>query len=49
MFLLSGTNLGLALTAGGLAVYGTHVLNTLRQEVFEARRLNQYRLCQRPT
>jgi eukaryotic-like serine/threonine-protein kinase len=34
----------LGLAAAGLAVYGTHVLSTLRQEVFEARRLNQYRL-----
>ncbi|HEX8203022.1 MAG TPA: serine/threonine-protein kinase, partial [Isosphaeraceae bacterium] len=34
----------LGLAAAGLAVYGAHVLSTLRQEVFEARRLNQYRL-----
>ncbi|MHC5544811.1 protein kinase domain-containing protein, partial [Singulisphaera rosea] len=34
----------LLLIAGGLSVYGTHVLNSLRREVFEARRLNQYRL-----
>lgn len=34
----------LMLIAAGLAVYGSHVLNTLRQEVFEARRLNQYQL-----
>lgn len=40
-------NVFLMLIATGLAVYGTHVLNTLRQEAFEARRLNQYQLCQR--
>lgn len=37
-------DLFLMLIAAGLAVYGAHVLNTLRQEVFEARRLNQYQL-----
>jgi serine/threonine-protein kinase len=47
VFLLNGTNLLLALISASLAVYGTHVLNTLRQEVFEARRLNQYQLGQR--
>ena len=32
------------LIAAGLSVYGTHVINTLRTEAFEARQLNQYRL-----
>jgi len=30
--------------AGGFAVFGTHALNTLRTDVFQARSLNQYRL-----
>jgi serine/threonine-protein kinase len=30
-----------------LSLYGIHVLGTLRQEVFEARRLNQYQLGER--
>jgi eukaryotic-like serine/threonine-protein kinase len=34
----------LGLAAAGLAVYGVHVLGTMRQEVFESRRLNQYQL-----
>jgi serine/threonine-protein kinase len=34
----------LGAAAAGLAVYGAHVLHTMRQEVFEARRLNQYTL-----
>ncbi len=29
------------------SVYGTHMVNTLRQEAFEARRLGQYRLVRR--
>lgn len=33
--------------AAGLSVYGTHVINTLRSEAFEARQLNQYRLGRR--
>jgi serine/threonine-protein kinase len=37
----------LALLGAGLGIYGAHVLNTLRQEVFEARRLNQYHLGER--
>jgi eukaryotic-like serine/threonine-protein kinase len=32
------------LVAGVAAVYGTHLINTLRREVFEAKRLGQYRL-----
>jgi serine/threonine-protein kinase len=47
LMLLEGTNLLLALIGAGLGTYGAHVLNTLRQEVFEARRLNQYHLGQR--
>ena len=35
------------LVAAGLSVYGTHVINTLRTEAFEARQLNQYRLGRR--
>jgi serine/threonine-protein kinase len=27
------------------ATYGTHIINTLRREAFEARQLGQYRLC----
>jgi serine/threonine-protein kinase len=37
----------LMLIAGGLSVYGTHVINSLRAEAFEARQLNQYRLVRR--
>lgn len=44
VLMLSGMNLLLASTAAALAIFGTHVLNTLRQEVFEVRRLNQYQL-----
>ncbi len=35
------------LVAASLSVYGTHVINTLRNEAFEARQLNQYRLGRR--
>src|SRR5207253_2949395 len=42
-----GLNLTMLLVAAGLSIYGTHVLNALRQEVFEARRLNQYHLGER--
>ena len=35
VFLLNAPNLLLALIAAGLATYGTHVLNTLRQEAFD--------------
>ena len=39
---------GLMLLIGaGASVYGTHVINTLRSEVFEARQLGQYRLRER--
>jgi serine/threonine-protein kinase len=34
----------LGVAAAGLALYGAHVLHTMRHEVFEARRLNQYTL-----
>jgi tRNA A-37 threonylcarbamoyl transferase component Bud32 len=40
-------NLLIATVAAGLSVYGTHVINTLRKEVFEARQLNQYKLRER--
>ncbi len=33
-----------SLVTAALAIYGAHVLNTLRREAFEARQLNQYRL-----
>ncbi len=45
--LMDWANPIMVLMGAGLAVYGTHVLNTLRQEVFEARRLNQYHLGER--
>jgi eukaryotic-like serine/threonine-protein kinase len=35
------------LIGAGASVYGTHVINTLRTEAFEARQLGQYRLRQR--
>jgi serine/threonine-protein kinase len=47
LLLMDGANPILALVGAGLGAYGAHVLNTLRQEVFEARRLNQYHLGQR--
>jgi serine/threonine-protein kinase len=47
LLLMDGTNPLLALVCAGLGIYGAHVLNTLRQEVFEARRLNQYHLGER--
>lgn len=39
-----GWNVNVLLAGGGLSLYGISVLNTLRQDVFEARRLNQYQL-----
>ena len=42
----AGWNLTILLIVAGLAIYGEYVLSTLRQEVFEARRLNQYQLGQ---
>src|SRR5262249_13561804 len=39
-------NLLFALTAAGLGIYGSHVLNSLRREAFAARQLNQYKLVQ---
>jgi serine/threonine-protein kinase len=47
LLLMDGTNPLLALMGAGLGIYGVHVLNTLRREVFEARRLNQYHLGER--
>jgi serine/threonine-protein kinase len=47
LLLVDGANPLLALVGAGLGTYGAHVLNTLRQEVFEARRLNQYHLGER--
>ena len=43
---LPGLNLTMTVVAGGLALYAIHILDTLREEVFEARRLNQYHLGQ---
>lgn len=40
---LSGVGLLLALTAS-VATYGTHIINALRRQAFEARQLGQYRL-----
>ena len=40
-------SLVLMLLAAGLSIYGTHVINSLRTEAFEARQLNQYRLGRR--
>ena len=37
----------LMLLGGGLSVYGTHVINGLRTEAFQARQLNQYWLVRR--
>src|SRR5207247_9665736 len=34
------------LVAAVAAVYGTHLINTLRREAFEARQLGQYRLLE---
>jgi serine/threonine-protein kinase len=42
-----GEDVIIMLVAAGLSVYGTHVINTLRTEAFEARQLNQYRLGSR--
>ena len=42
-----GLNLTMTIIAGTLSLYGVHVLDTLRQDVFEARRLNQYQLGER--
>ena len=40
-------NLTMSVIAGSLSLYGVHILDTLRQDVFEARRLNQYQLGER--
>ena len=42
-----GEDVVLMLVAAGMSVYGTHVINVLRDEAIEARLLNQYRLVQR--
>lgn len=42
--LVDWANLVVMLIGAALGTYGTHVLSTLRQDVFEARRLNQYQL-----
>ncbi len=43
---LRGLNLTMTVVAAGLSLYAIHILDTLRAEVFEARRLNQYQLGQ---
>lgn len=43
---LPGLNLTMTVVAAGLSLYAIHILDTLREEVFEARRLNQYQLGQ---
>ena len=40
----AGVNFVLIAIAAMLSLYGVHVLNTLRKEIFEARRLNLYQL-----
>lgn len=40
-------NLLYVTVVSGLAIYGTHVINTLRVEAFQARQLNQYKLGER--
>ena len=40
-------NVLMLLIGAGASVYGTHVINTLRTEAFEARQLGQYRLRER--
>lgn len=42
-----GLNFTMAMVAGSLSLYGIHILDTLRQDAFEARRLNQYQLGER--
>lgn len=44
LFQEEGLNVLKMLIAAGLSLYGVHVLDTLRHEMFEARRLNQYQL-----
>ena len=41
---LPGLNLTMTVVAAGLSLFASHILDTLREEVFEARRLNQYQL-----
>jgi len=40
-------DVGNMVIAAGLSVYGTHVINSLRTEAFEAREMNQYHLGRR--
>ena len=40
-------NVLMLLIGAGVTVYGTHIINTLRVEAFEARQLSQYRLKDR--
>jgi hypothetical protein len=42
-----GLNLTMTVVAGTLSLYGVHILDTLRQDAFEARRLNQYQIGDR--
>ena len=42
-----GEDVAVMFVAASLSVYGTHVINTLRNEAVEARQLNQYRLGRR--
>ena len=42
-----GEDVAVMLVAAVLSVYGTHVINSLRDEAFVARQLNQYRLGRR--
>ncbi|MCA9026416.1 MAG: serine/threonine protein kinase [Planctomycetaceae bacterium] len=46
-FEVTGMNLTMTLVAMCLSLFGVHILETLRQDVFEARRLNQYQLGER--
>jgi tRNA A-37 threonylcarbamoyl transferase component Bud32 len=39
-------NLAYMIVAATLAIYGTHVINSLRAEAFDAKQLNQYRLVE---
>ncbi len=41
---IPGLTLTMTAVAAGLSLYGIHILGTLRTEVYEARRLNQYQL-----
>jgi serine/threonine-protein kinase len=43
-FEIVSENILMLAIGGGVTIYATYIINTLRVEVFEARRLNQYRL-----